>query len=315
MVDAEDTWPRQLERISNVSTYSMAFGGFAPTHELLLWEEAKQLGPEVVIVAMYAGNDLFDCFRLAYFGENLTEFRSSDPAVLEAIDGLKSDQSHSNLADRGEQYSPARAWVRKNSSLYGLLRALRDVVSDRSWRDDPGWEKAKVTARYPGNAAFESDDARTVFTVARRTLALDLDDVRIREGHRIALAALERIDRLTSEAGAKLLVLFLPTKEYVFSDRVFAKGGAPIVGFSKLVENERSMWADTTRFLTERSISHVDALSTLRRSFSDGRQPFRTDLDGHLNPYGNRQIAELVHRELQARGLVDPPRPEPAIGR
>ena len=306
MVESEESWTRQLEQISDISTYNMAFGGFGPTHELLLWDEARRLDPEVVIVAMYAGNDLYDCFNLTYGGENLKDLRSTEPAIIDAVKALRGDDMRGNLRDHGEPYTPLRAWVRKNSSIYGLLRALRDVVFGRYWRDDPEWKQAKSQANYPGNAAFESAEAKTVFTIARRTVALNFDDVRIREGHRIALAALQRLHQITSEAGAQMVVLLLPTKEYVFSERVFAEGGEPIEGYSALLGNERAMWAETRRFLAEHSIPHIDSLTTLRASFSDGKQPFRRDIDGHLNAHGNRQIAELMYSELRERGFIDP---------
>lgn len=35
-VGPEDPWPRQLERTLGTSVYSMAFGGYGPTHSLVL---------------------------------------------------------------------------------------------------------------------------------------------------------------------------------------------------------------------------------------------------------------------------------------
>jgi hypothetical protein len=306
MLDSEQSWPRQLEQISGISTYNMAFGGFGPAHELLLWDEARQLDPEVVIVAMYAGNDLFDCFSLTYGGENLKNLRSTEPATLDALNALRGEDTLGDLRDHGEPRAPLIAWVRKNSSTYGLLRSLRDVVFGRHWRDDPEWVQAKTQANYPGNAAFESADAKTVFTIARRTVAVDFDDVRIREGHRISLAALRRLHQQTAESGAQMAVLLLPTKEYVFSERVLAEGGEPIEGYSALIENERAMWEKTRRFLAEHGIPQIDALTSLRASFSDGKQPFRRDSDGHLNAHGSRQVAEFVYAELRERGFIEP---------
>src|SRR5262245_21640969 len=36
----ENAWPRQLESMIESTVYSMAYGGYGPTHSLILWEEA-----------------------------------------------------------------------------------------------------------------------------------------------------------------------------------------------------------------------------------------------------------------------------------
>ena len=60
-VAAEDAWPQQLGAITGLSTYNMAFGGYGPTHSLVLLDEALALERTVVVEAFYAGNDLWDC--------------------------------------------------------------------------------------------------------------------------------------------------------------------------------------------------------------------------------------------------------------
>jgi hypothetical protein len=65
-VDAMDTWPRRLEAMISHPVYEMAYGGYGPVHSLLLWNEATDLKPRVVIEAFYSGNDLYDAFNIVY---------------------------------------------------------------------------------------------------------------------------------------------------------------------------------------------------------------------------------------------------------
>jgi hypothetical protein len=47
-VEPEDAWPRQLESMTRKTVYSIAYGGYGPTHSLVLWDEAVALSPKIV---------------------------------------------------------------------------------------------------------------------------------------------------------------------------------------------------------------------------------------------------------------------------
>ena len=87
-VRAEQSWPRVLESISALSVYNMGLGGYGPVHSFLLWDEAMELKPEIVIEAIYAGNDLHDAYSIVYNNGKANEFRTNDQDLLKAIKKL-----------------------------------------------------------------------------------------------------------------------------------------------------------------------------------------------------------------------------------
>ena len=75
-VNAEQAWPQQVESLEKIKTYNMAYGGYGPTHYLLLLNEAIVMHPKLIIVTFYTGNDLFDSYDHVYIGGKLRELRS-----------------------------------------------------------------------------------------------------------------------------------------------------------------------------------------------------------------------------------------------
>ncbi len=84
-VRADQPWPQVLEELGGVQTYNMAWGSYGPTHRLLLWEEAIDLNPKLIIEAFYAGNDLFDSYHFVYDRKQLTELKATEQNLLKAI--------------------------------------------------------------------------------------------------------------------------------------------------------------------------------------------------------------------------------------
>jgi hypothetical protein len=62
----EKAWPQQLAAYTGSSTYQMAYGGWGPPQYRALVDDALALKPKIVIVALYAGNDLLDSVRFVY---------------------------------------------------------------------------------------------------------------------------------------------------------------------------------------------------------------------------------------------------------
>ena len=51
-VGPEDPWPSQPETTLGTSVYSMAFSGYGPTHNLVLWADAVAMKPATIIEAL-----------------------------------------------------------------------------------------------------------------------------------------------------------------------------------------------------------------------------------------------------------------------
>ena len=111
-VKPQEAWPRQLESLSGASVYSIAYGGYGPTHSLILWEEAVALRPKVIIEALYSGNDLYDSFNHVYNQQQLPRLKSSDPRIRNAVKASEDSEpivrSVSRIWTMGKANTPKR---------------------------------------------------------------------------------------------------------------------------------------------------------------------------------------------------------------
>jgi lysophospholipase L1-like esterase len=71
----DDNWPSQLADRLQHPVYSMAVGGWGAIQYLDMFPKAALLGPRVVIVAFYSGNDPLESFALAYGSDHWSSLR------------------------------------------------------------------------------------------------------------------------------------------------------------------------------------------------------------------------------------------------
>lgn len=305
------SWPRQLAARTGRSTYTMAGSGYGPGHSLLLWDEAVELNPGLVIEALYSGNDLYDAYDLVYGRGQLPHLQTADPRLRTHLSELERDDPLSERAQlvtrMGRPTWPLRDLLRDHSRMYGIIRCV-DRSSDalsRSLGAPLEWEEVRQRAleRPAYCDVYDDGRVRTVFTPRKRHLALDLADPRLREGRRLALAAIEEMQRRARDAGIGFAVVLVPTKEYVFAPRVRALGASDSPVLAKLLEREAELWDDVRAHLSARGIPWVDGLPALRRRLDRGDCPYRITADGHPNAVGYGAIAERVADFLSRRGI------------
>lgn len=314
-VEAEEAWPQQLGAVLGDPVYNMGFPGYGPVHSLVFLDDALALSPEVVVVTLYAGNDLFDGFRLLYSEGKGPELSDPTPEALAAIEALEEELPLLEQVMRvytGRRTGRRKGWrgvLSRHSKVYGLLRATNRTLEKRrtlALEEGGGpsnWNSLLARARGSGGRyePFEGGGFRTLFTPSYRRTALALDDPRIEEGKRLALEALARMGARAEAAGVRFVVLTIPTKELVFAPVVAANGGASSA-YEELLALEERLLAEVGEELAAADIEHVEALYALRGSLDAGVQPYPTDNDGHPNPAGQRAIAEALAAEL---ALVD----------
>jgi hypothetical protein len=308
-VESKDTWPKQLESLTNSTVYNMACGAYGPVHCLILWEETVTLSPKIVLMAFYSGNDLFDSFDLVYNQNQFPELKSADPDVrisLASKEDLESiSERVSKLFKRSFEGSKRtlqqQNFLLKHSKLYGLLLGIRYELSSLRQSAESGyaWKIAKAFAKMNSNSCqiFENGQFRTIFTSEYRLSAVDLKDCRIAEGLRISLEAIKRMNDLAVLSETQFLVVLIPTKELVFQ-KLFKNSCS---SYCNLIQNEEQLWKITKEFLEIRDIRFVDALQALREQLSRGIQPYQISADGHPNKYGHQAIARIVYKEIQSK--------------
>lgn len=303
-VAPEYAWPRQLESTLGKTVYSMAYGGYGPAHSLVLWDEAVGLLPEIVIEAFYVGNDLFDSFTLVYNGRQFPELKSPEPQLQASLQEAEQSNPIVKRVTRAysmrtiEETTDVTPWrlLAQHSRLYGLLSRARhesvQLMSKSNNTPQEQWEAARRFAEtHPAYCEVFSDGLfKTIFTSAYRLVALDLDDLRIREGLQISLKAMQKMHELAVTRKIRFFVVLIPTKEAVFRQL----WQNPSVNFRLSTEHEERIWKITKDFLEHNGIEYLDTLPALREQLLSGVQPYQVSHDGHPNAHGHKAIAKLV---------------------
>jgi hypothetical protein len=318
-VKREDAWPRQLESMTGETVYSMAFGGYGPTHSLILWDEAIALSPKIVIEAFYAGNDLFDSFSHVYNMGQFPELQSSDPQLQATVREREQSESIANHVSRmfkmgttpvaideeattvtREGFFPWRL-LSQHLKVYGLLRRARyegnRLVNKSNSTSQGEWERAKAFAKmHPAYCQVFSDrQFKTVFTSEYRLSALDLGDPRIVEGLQISLRAIQRMHELAAARNIRFLVVLIPSKEAVFRQL----WQNPPINYLSVIENEERLWRIAKNFFGHNGIEYLDSSPVLQEQLAIGIQPYQVSRDGHPNEHGHKAIAKLVAAHLE----------------
>jgi len=313
-VPSQKTWPRQLENMTGLQVYNMAFASYGPVHSLLLFEEAETLNPDIIIEAFYFGNDLYDSFNIVYIKDKIPRLRATDPGTLEAIAIAENKETIKERVTKMCRFGGAlkkpleplppfsytvKDYIANNSKVYGILRWVKRtlftkneyLIKDRNWDDLKIF--AKKRKRYCQIA--EKGPFKTLFTSEYRLSALDINDPRISEGLRISLQTFKIMNLLAQKQNREFIVLMIPTKELAFEGIVDHSSE----NYELLLKNENKIRNIIMDFMKYNGIHYIDALPALRDQFAKGHQPYHLSVDGHPNKYGHTAIADLVYKELE----------------
>ncbi len=311
-VKAAQAWTQQLQKLGKIKVYNMAFGGYGPVHSLILLDEALKFNPKLLIEAFYSGNDLYDSYSLVYDKNRLPGMKTSDEKAIRDIREAENIELLRVKAQRmqpkqtktqdPEHYSSLSKYFSKNCKLFRVFATLNRLCNDYTL-PDPTWELEKKYALENKTyfLPFESGRFRTIFTPDHRCCALDLNDVRILEGHRLSLEAIRLMSEKTRMANIDFIVLLIPTKELVFKNVMYETQQSIPHEYKTLIDNEELLWRRTKAYLENQGIGYIDSLPVLRGCLCNGAQPYMITKDGHPNPIGHRAIAELVLSTLRSR--------------
>lgn len=265
--------------------------GYSPQQEYLWYREyGAALEPDLVILTLYAGNDLDDML-----------FPAVPTAVVDADAG------------RLRPWSAPTEWLTLNSRLYQLARRaaisgpLLEPLARLGWitpLPSPGLDRLERALTVCPGCWFQN--LKQVFDVRGGP------DRAAREA-----ARLDRLIELMSQQLAarqvRLAVVVLPTKGQVEpnDDAAASRIAADELGIPEdaLTVNDQFA-AGVLAGAARAGVPAVDPRPLLARAAADERLYYRRDW--HLNAAGHRRLAGLLVSELVARGLVPAPGPAAA---
>jgi hypothetical protein len=284
-IDADERAGELLEvATGTLTTFNLAQCGYGTDQQLLVFDALKdRLQPDLVLVLLYR-NDFGDVANATRYGDQAKPVFESRDGRLELGNvpvpfdedfwRLKTQLSQRFGVREFEDYEGPGA-APDGSSTTVPPRALTDRSHAINWlRFRLGQLRTWLGDR------SDSDDL-----TPRRLRGLVAQRARLVEISELLFEILGAIEARADALGARTLVVLIPTKAQVIG------GGIEVDWQSLLLAGCR-----------ERGIACLDLLPDF-----GGRNELYWRVDPHWNPAGNRAAAEVIQRDLLARGWIDPP--------
>ena len=313
----EQAWPARLEARLGLAVQNYGTAGFGPQQEERVLEDfALRHHPRVVVVAFFAGNDIFNA-------ESFDEFDRAPEAARPRPPGWRIKDT---VARFDELYvvSLVRAGL---EALHERRRGSGAARADEHPREGAGEPPA------PAGSLARFDRGMFTVPVAGRalrvalmppylnTLRFSAEELRARRGWRLTRQSVERMQRLCRAGGAELIVMFVPFKSQVYLpllrrslardelERALAfyfRGTGPAVDVETLAAHRLAQNELMGALCAERGIVFLDLTPVLEAEVDSGRNVYFPD-DAHWNAAGHDVAASALAELLRARGLFAAP--------
>jgi lysophospholipase L1-like esterase len=304
-VGRDAAWTMQLANNIDDSVYSLAQPGYGVADYYTLFNrEAFALNPQQVVIGLYFGNDIFDAALRVYDKEGYGVWRNSQ---LDANSIQTSIEEISRVVQRErEVWNPPNTqqtpsvWLRlRDTTNIGRLLYRLNVLPDFS----SGQSLVTVYNNLPPDDPYRldiySDDQQTIyFEPAVRNVVMNLETPIIAEGNRLAQALFTEMHRVAAEHNIQLVVVFIPTKELVYTELVQAQHGQLSPAYSELVILENALRHEYLLFLNQLDIPVIDGLIPLKQA-ARAHEIIYPELDGHPVARGYQVLGQYVAEELE----------------
>lgn len=285
IVDNRDTYSTRLEGLLNrsrrggrtVEVLNAAVSGYSPLLEYLwLRHRGMALRPDVIVMALYAGNDIAELLAHEInFGGYGPPFR---------IPSLEGDPGNWHLEYPGSGCGVVGRvdWMLDTySSAYALAR--RAIPRGGPGKDTP---LARLVAQCMG--CLQSLPQAYVAQTDPEAFAAAFD----RLGH-----VLKALKADSANAGSRLLVAVIPTKVEVEGQRAAeeVRKAVEVLGLQQSpADFDDDVRQRTLAISRGLDIATVDLLPALRSAFADRLEPLYWELDWHLNVAGHAAVAQSL---------------------
>jgi len=298
----DDSWPVQLERITGKPVQNYGTAGFGPQQELLVLKETiAPHRPRTVVLAYFAGNDIFDA-------EAFEKFQRSGGLQRREAQGWRI-KSVVSRADWWFVTSALRAgghWLsnRTGPASASAAEAPRPVVPAPPPPVTPAFDRGTFSVPVAGHVlqwAF--------MPPYLNTLNFSREEIAARPGWRLTREAIAEMQKVSASFGANFVVMYIPFKSQVYLpllEKSFSQDqlrgafgfsieryGLPVV-VDRLYANRLAQNQLMRQFCEEAGIPLLDVTPALsERVTTSGENVYFPD-ESHLNEAGEALIAERL---------------------
>lgn len=298
--DYHETWPKRLSEKTGFSIYNSGLGGYGIPQYLRLTEMSMRLRPEIILVAIYLGNDFYDTCRvigsLEYWNRYFTD-RNIDVSLCENrgakqnIDRFREKSGEKGSGAEIGKFDYLVYWASERLRLAGWRMAVSRLPYFIKKR-----EKEKTEAmlkRQPGRYfRFEDEKIGTVFFPGffpdRKRMT------KLEQGYKHGLYLIERMKRVAKDNNVKLAAVIIPTKLNAYFDHMIKEGVALPESLRFSVREERALSEKLEADLSRLDIPFVETLPYLKAKIANRVMLFLRTEDYHPAPAGYEVYADAA---------------------
>jgi lysophospholipase L1-like esterase len=305
----EASWPMQLERTLGVAVQNYGTAGFGPQQELLVLKDFVAIHrPRVVVLAFFAGNDIFDA-------EAFDDFQRSGGSRQRAAPGWRIKEVVSR-ADTWYVVSALRAgvaWMGKHKGPAIAMAAAESTA--RAHAPDVGvgsFDRGMFAVPIGGRLL------RWAFMPPYlNILKYSEQELASRRGWTLTRKAIGEMQSVSRSFGAQFVVMFIPFKSQVYlplvertfsrderlsAFRFYLEGNQWPVDVDLMSRNRLAQNALIRRLCDEAGIPLLDTTPALETRLATGENVYFPD-ESHLNENGQSVIADALAAFLRARSI------------
>jgi hypothetical protein len=300
-IDIDAAWPRLLDRTSGLAVQNYGTAGFGPQQELrVLTDYALVHRPKVVVLAYFAGNDIFEA-------EAFEEYERSNGAVHKPDPGwpIKGVVSRADTWYVASALYAARRWMSNRERAEAKMVTPPEtppVATGPTPQFDRGLFAITVNAQ----------TIRWAFMPPYlNTLRMSERELSARQGWALTTKAIRDMRDRSRAAGAHFVVMFLPFKSQVYLPTVTAAmPRADLVralrysladgriDLDAMAQNRLAQNRMMQRFCADNGIPFLDTTDALAERLESGVNVYFPD-DSHLNEAGHTVVAAALESFLR----------------
>jgi hypothetical protein len=274
-VGRDAAYPARLGSALQAPVYQMALGGYGPVQYRELVRQGLALQPRLVVIGFYFGNDLLDAVDYAGL-PGAADLRAPGqpypPPRSPELDGRRSPNTTMALVDALLDHSR-------------LLGSAANVVKSRL-------QGGRLDAQ-PGAVPFDAVAPHTILLPGYRLPTVDPNRPHVQDGLRITGQCLRDIAAACRTAGARCVMLAIPTKEYVYAEWRHRAGGE-LPDLAALRAAEAHTRSAVFAAAAAAGVDVLDLAPGCQSALAAGTAPWPANGDGHLDTTGHQLAADLL---------------------